>query len=277
MAEFKNLRIKTNDIIRELPNISNYIKAVCLLIAYNTMIRLADTRMSNHPEAIRAPSLRYAIVGHFTRFVTRHVSLSQNRIFDDLVLSGSNRLLQSWQESGYRTRRTANNYRTRLVYWQAIFDESQPIIAKRVPSKSEDVMSKPHYRIKVLDRVRRHGKIVTYEDVIYDRNSRFAEVVELVPFLMPFNYGTSFGSRPGYPNVPGLHFIEDAERSLSNWLRIGRAWLDEYLLDTFINNKSTSSDVYGNLLNWVSAKRPKHEEYISIEDYARELSFGLPF
>jgi hypothetical protein len=115
---------------------------------------------------------------------------------------------------------------------------------------------------------------VHYENVIHDRIANYTASDTLVPWWEVLNYGTVINGAAGYPNVPGLHFVEDAERlvpaTLSKYVRI----FEDVLLDTF--DRPLSGDFIAAIERRAKEYVPR-TAYIPADDLARVLTFGVPF
>lgn len=258
----------------------DYFHALALAVCYNKMIQFADERSQTHPEVQRVPELRTILLFHFMENADRHIRLQGDRIFNDAILGGP-RTIREWQEAGYHTRRTPGNYQRRLQYWKAIYDDAPILDTKR--QVSEDIFGPvTHVSIPSKTRISPHkhedlgGAKVQYEDVIYNRNLRYSATDTLVPWWQLLNYGTSFGGAQGYPSVPGLHFVEDAEQEVPATLDFYANLFTEYLIDTFDSEVLEQDDIIA-VESWVNRHVHLDNEYVSSLDLARILTFGVPF
>lgn len=290
-----DFRKKLTNMSLSLRGYSAYFKALALADCYNYMIQLIEDRTSTHPEVIRVPELRSILVKHFIDNYALHIDVQQDRIFNPNLL-GSGFVLRQWQEAGYRTRskRTTRNYFQRLRYWKSIYD-NEPIrvnldvsnqamgtatLKKRkypLPRTGDDLFGdlqqKLFYEIRVKDR---SGNIVTYEDVIKKRNAGFgSSVYKLIPFWIPLNYGSDAGMQAGYPAIPGLHFIEDAERTIPQRLSQMADHLPDFAL-YLLDLESTQKD-FSVVQNWTSSHISLTKGPLDAHAVAIDIAYGLPF
>lgn len=292
---FADLRKKLSSMSLSLRQYAAYFKALALADRYNYLIQLVEERTSTHPEVTRVPELKSIFINHLTQYYALHIDVQKEQIFNPAVVGGE-AALRLWQESGYRTKskRSPKNYFQRLRYWKSIYDNEPMRVSldvsnaamgtatlkkqkRPLPRTGDDIFGdlqqKLYYEIRVKDR---SGAIVTYEDVIQKRNAGFGSATnKLIPFWLPLNYGSNSGMQPGYPSTPGLHFIEDAERTIPRALSTVADKFPDfmvYLLDTDIKSKDFSL-----VQQWTSANIPLTEGALNAHAVAIELSFGLPF
>lgn len=224
--------------LRMLPLLDDVFKATALAMAYDNMITIMQKSLRSHPEVRKVPALLDLLVEHFVTFKEEHISIEHSRIFNDSYV-GSGNTLRSWQEAGYRTRRTRANYARRLERWKAIWDEKDLLVSIKKKNPKGEVVERRRRTFlgmaterKInLGRVRnKDGTVITYPLVIQLRNANFAEI-HRVPWWIPFNYGTRgaiMGGGSGYPNVPGAHFIDKAELQKELYLRRAIGWYEEF-------------------------------------------------
>jgi hypothetical protein len=256
----------------------DYFHALALAVSYNHLIELADTRTQTHPEVQRVPSLRYILLEHLYNNADRHINLQRDTIFDDSLLGGP-RTLREWQDAGYHTSRTASNYGKRFRYWQAIYDDA-PVQQQqqRIDTTPGDIfggvttVSAPS-RVLTRPRSRATGQIVTYEDVIRNRDVRYGATAQLVPWWRSLNYGTG---GQGYPVTGALHFVEDAERRVPATLTQYAEYFEQFVNDVFNNDTLTQDDIH-TVESWARQHIQLGAEYIPSFDIARITSFGVPF
>lgn len=280
----RDLRTTIYAVHRNAVSAAQFFHALALVDSYNYMMQLADERTSSHPEVQRVPELRTILLQHFYENADRHISLRGNRIFSATLLGGP-RSLRDWQEAGYSTRRTTSNYPQRLKYWQAIYDDAPLQYQQRVSSDNlfgtagsvyQSTFLSPKGKFKKPSRPElREGKVVfadvDYTDVIERRNRRYAGTRSIVPWWMPLNYGTT----GGYPSVPGLHFIEDAEQSVPQRIDEYVRLLDLFLADIF--DRELTTDDISNVELWARGRVRPGVEYVPTFDVARIITFGVPF
>lgn len=272
-----------------------YFKALALADRYNYMLQLMDERAGQHPEVTRVPQLKTLLLQYFIQNYATHINVREERIFNPGAL-GTLMTLQQWQEAGYRTRskRTTKNYYQRLQYWKSIYD-NQPMrvhidvsnkamgtatLKKQkypLPRTGDDIFGGRQqslfYEIRVKDR---SGNIITYEDVIEKRNLGFgAATNKLVPFWLPLNYGSDAGLQPGYPPTPGLHFIEDAERTIPRALSDMSSHFPRFML-YLLDNETTARD-FTIAERWSSENIRLSDGALNPYAVAIELAYGLPF
>lgn len=259
----------------------DYFHALALAASYNYLIELADTRTQQHPEVQRVPSLRYILLEHFYNNADRHINLQTDSIFNDSLLGGP-RTLREWQDAGYHTSRTANNYQRRLQYWQAIYDNAPVQEQKRVSKDPNNLFggvyttsenSKKKTRPKNNLKTSGNTNHVTYEDVIRNRDTRYGETAKLVPWWRILNYGTG---GQGYPTTGALHFVEDAERTVPARLSQYAELFESFITDVFDSDTLTQDDIH-TVESWARTHVQLGAEYIPSFDLARILSFGVPF
>jgi len=255
----------------------DYFHALGLAIAYNNLIELADTRTQEHPEVQRVPSLRYILLEHFYRNADKHINLQRDTIFDDSLLGGP-LTLKEWQNAGYSITRTQGNYPRRLSYWKSIYDNAPVQEQTRVSTNPEDLFGGVTIQYspskKRLRPVNKYTKqVVTYEDVIRDRDTRYHATAQLVPWWRALNYGTG---GQGYPVSPALHFVEDAERAVPRILAQYATLFEEFIADIFGDETLTHDDIY-TVESWARKRVKIGAEYIPSFDIARIMSFGVPF
>ena len=269
----------------------DYFHALALAEAYNNLILLTDERTQQHPEVQRVPSLRYILLQHFYENADRHINIQRGTIFDDALLGGP-RTLKEWQDAGYHTRRSQANYDKRLRYWRAIYDNAPLTFQNQVQSQEDIFSAKRTYqstfiaplskkerkglakpKVRIPGRVQRNGQDVTYEDVIRSRDARYGSSEQLVPWWRALNYGTG---GQGYPVSTGLHFVEDAERAIPQYIDKYMAYFESFISD-IIDNENISGDDIFTVESWAKAHVILGPEYIPSFDLARIKSFGVPF
>lgn len=288
-----DIRRRVNHMRVQLPVAAAFFKTVALVSAYNYMLGLIDERVSQHPEVQRVPELKHILIAHFLAYPDRHIDVRHDRIFQPNAL-GTVGTLRAWQNAGHPARRTTNNYPKRLEYWKAIYN-NEPMRIVRKPPKGVKTSPRPRTGDDIFDspppedarnvlyelgRVHdRFGNIVTYEDVIYKRNLYFSGTDKLIPFWMPLNYGTDVGQQQGYPAVGGLHFIEDAERKVPEYLSRYAVAFERYATDSLTNPEFSSNSELNNLMSWTTKYNflTFQDEYIPTIDYAVKLAYGVPF
>jgi hypothetical protein len=255
-----------------------YFHAFALAQAYNHLIALADERTQQHPEVQRVPELRLVLLNHLMTNADRHIDLSTNRIFLATLL-GSPQTLANWQEAGYHTARTKSNYPARLRYWRAIYDEAPVIYQHQVRSNNNALFSEGRtYQSSFLSSKGKAQKPeVSYEDVIRARNENYGEIANIVPWWTALNYGTNTGGNAGYPSVPGLHFVEDAEREVPNFLSRAVDNIDRFMGSVIDDDVIRASDQ--SAIEYWAARNISTAgvEYLPSADLARIISFGVPF
>jgi len=258
----------------------NYFIGLALAVAYNHLIELVDTRTQEHVEVRRAPELRTILIDHLILNADKHINVQTGTIFNDSLL-GTPRSLRDWQEAGYHARRSTSNYEKRLNYWKALYDNAPVAFQQRVDTPGKLFDTQRTYQSsfispkgKIVGRAhKKSGEIVTYEDVILARNTRYGETVQIVPWWAVLNYGT--GGK-GYPISPGLHFIEDAERHVPALIHEYEQHFEQFINDVFDRDTITTDDIL-TVEQWAYANIKIGTQYISAFDLARILSFGVPF
>jgi hypothetical protein len=268
----------------------HYFKALALVDAYNLLISYADERMNGHPEVARMPELRDVLLKHLYDNPHKHIDLATNRIFNHILL-GTESTVRQWQNAGYPMNRTPGNYGKRYLYWQSIYT-GQPVkvpIARSKkktspkPRTGKDIFSSdPHYtqqalyyEVQVKDR---SGSIVTYEDVIQKRNTRFGVNPNgLIPYWVVLNYGSDRGSQPGFPATPGLHFVEDAEREVPSKLSLYAHLFERFMVDSLDMIEDISDNDFTHVDTWAKSNVNLNKGGVNPFDFALEASFGLPF
>lgn len=268
----------------KLPALGIYLRALALAECYNKLIEYTDERTQDHPEVQRVPELRSILLAHLLENAEKHIDPATERIFNPLIL-GSPKSLREWQEAGFRTKRSASNYRRRLQYWQALYDEA-PIIHEVRSRGGEDLFAPRgqiykrssrtvEFRQKTLE-----GKIerreVHYEDVIQARIANYGPSFTLVPWWEMLNYGTVLNGVAGYPNVAGLHFVEDAEKLIPSAMTRYSGAFDDIIADVF-DAKEVSNDVMIDVERRARQYIARGTYYIAPDDLARIITFGVPF
>jgi hypothetical protein len=255
----------------------DYFHALALAESYNYLIELADTRTQQHPEVQRVPELRTLLLAHLMENADQHINVRNGTIFNESLL-GSPRTLRDWQDAGYHIKRNAANYQSRLRYWQAIYDGAPVAFQERIqtedifaPKVYQSTLISPKGKIPRRPSNKQTGALVTYEEVIHKRNARYKAT--LIPWWHSLNYGTG---GQGYPVSPGLHFVEDAERTVS--LNVTRyiGLFDQFVSDVFADD-ALSSDTILVVESWLRRHIQITSAYIPIFDVARIISFGVPF
>lgn len=264
----------------------DYFRALALADCYNKLIEFADERTQQHPEVQRVPELRTLLLSHLIKNADRHIDARTERIFNPLLL-GSPKSLREWQESGFRTKRTAANYNRRLAYWKAIYDEAPLIHQVKVTSGDDLFSGGIAYQSKFsTKRISRRQKTlagtiehhdISYEDIIHARNTNYSATNELVPWWEVLNYGSTFAGLAGYPSTPGLHFVEDAEKLVPTAIRRALSLFDQYMDYVFSLRGFTKGSAMLNIEQWASTKISSNNQYIPAADLARILTFGVPF
>ncbi len=277
-----DLRKKIESLGPAVAYAGDYFRALALAECYNKLIEFADHRTQQHPEVQRVPALRTVLLAHLISNADRHIDVRTERVFNPLLL-GSPKSLREWQESGWRTKRSAANYRRRLKYWEALYDEAPIIHQERVRSGT-DIFSERgaiYRRGKNVEKRVKNltGDItkekVTYEQVIAARNTNYSATSELVPWWEALNYGTAFTGIAGYPNVAGLHFVEDAEKLVPSTIRKYFNLFDAYVDHAF--SAEIKNPIY-DIERWVNANmRLSGDEYVPLTELARIKTFGVPF
>lgn len=275
------IRGKINFINNLSVSAADYFHAIALVESYQELVILAAERTEQHPEVQRAPELRSILIEHLLRNADRHIDVGTERIFNPIIL-GSPRSLRDWQEAGYHANRTTSNYPSRLRYWQAIYDEAPRVSAKRIGTTS-DIFSGIVYKVSTQPVKRRNKQLdgsytfsdVHYEEVIADRIANYTATKQLVPWWEIFNYGSTFGGLAGYPNTPGLHFVEDAERTIPTNLTKYLNLMEEFLGTVFTqdSNQYTVSVIE----KWLDSRVGQVDKVIPVKDIARIVSLGVPF
>ena len=266
-----------------------YFKILALVESYNMLIKFVSERTQTHPEVVRVPELRDILLDHLYTNADDHIDIAAESIFN-IHIVGTDSTVRHWQEVGYPMKRTPKNYSKRLEYWKAIYTGEAVKVNERQKKEKNHKMSprtgenifgpvveynKPvAYEVHVKDR---SGKIVTYEDVIKSRNEKFSATKKLVPFWIPLNYGTDSGVQAGYPAVPGLHFVEDAERTIPSNIAKYAALFELFMVDMLDNYEKINSDGFSAVEQW--SKRHIHIDDAGIDafDFAREHTYGVPF
>ena len=249
---FKLLSNSLVKLSNDLPFITRYFKALGLASAYNNLINITDKKTITHPEVQRVPEMRTLILEHLRANADQHIDIDSETIFNETVI-GNPADLRSWQNAGYKTRRTPSNYENRLRYWVAIYDEADLL---KITGEALPEGHASSGRVKSKD-----GQVVTYEDVIAERINNYSFTVQEVPFWYPLNYGTMFGANPGYPNVAGLHFVEDAEKQIPRYLNKFSQYLEDYLLDSI--NRISDGQERMPLQSWIRKNIRFGKEYMS--------------
>jgi hypothetical protein len=233
----------------------DFFKALSLVWAYQTMIYYAERGLNSHPEVQRAPELRDLLLDHLVKNYVKHIRPEVNQIFNGAIV-GTTSTLRGWQEAGYFMKRTRRNYPQRLRKWRALYDNTDYIVkrkkAKVTVDESGNTKSEQYAN---LGRVRdKDGNIVTYEIVIQRRNSQYGPTKVLVPFWLVLNYGSNGyrGLGVGYPSVPGIFFVENAEKRIPEYqaraLRLYEAFAFEVL--TKEKQGSSTQDAF----NWTKRR-----------------------
>lgn len=264
----------------------DYFRALALIECYNKLIEFADSRTQQHPEVQRVPELRTVLLAHLMANADRHIDTRTERIFNPLIL-GSPKSLRDWQESGWRTKRSSANYKRRLDYWKAIYDEAPLIHQQRVRSGGDlfgDIVQQAVFstrrisrRVKDLQGNISH-KDVSYEQIIAERNANYSATSELVPWWEALNYGTAFTGVAGYPNVAGLHFVEDAEKLVPSTINRYLNLFEAYIADVFVQDRIiTSNEIMYDVERWIRPFIRSGNEYVPAADLARIVTFGVPF
>lgn len=179
-------RRKIEFIQQYLPIIVNKCKALWLVHAYKHMIDEAISLCSYLPEVIRMPEQLLTLKIHLQQYYIQHIDVNTESIVSDWLLKRSRYNVKEWQDRpSYSFIRNSRNRAKRLATWKRIYDNK--------------------YELP------KTGEILTYEDVIRERNEGFSEeeMVLAPPFLVLFNDG-NVGDYPGYPMYEGVRFIERA-------------------------------------------------------------------
>lgn len=292
---FSQFREKLSTMSVSLRQYAAYFKALALADRYNYLIQLVEDRTNTHPEVVRVPELKEILINHLVQYYAKHIDVQSEQIFNPTVVGGES-ALRLWQEAGYRprTKRTPKNYFQRLRYWKSIYDNEPMRVNLDVSNEAmgtatlkkrkypldragEDLFGplqqKLYYEIRVKDR---SGTIVTYESVIRQRNAGFGGATnKLVPFWIPLNYGSDAGMQPGYPPTPGLHFIEDAERTIPKALSAMADKFPDFML--YVLDTDTKLRDFSLVQQWASTHIPLTDGALNVHDVAIELAFGLPF
>lgn len=172
----------------------------------------------NHPEVQRAPILLTALETNLAENADRHVNIKAHTIFNEGI-AGSFDEIRSWQEAGYVTNRTAENYPRRLKIWKAIYDDVPVIYKAKNGVKSIDITGKYH---------------TSYESIIEARMSYAGG--DRVPYWHLLNYGTNIGPLSGYPQVRGVHFLEKAQATIPANLNLAEQHFSRYY-ESLLNGK----------------------------------------
>lgn len=188
MFEFiEQYRNKLHLIIFDLPALGRYFHALALANAYVGMVDLFVQRATSHPEVARVPALLDIMLEHFQTYALEHINIETDQIFNRNFV-GTLEHLEAWQDAGYEIDRDDDNYARRVQRFRAIW--------VGVPING-----------------------ATYEQIIADRNEGYGDLVRSIPFWLPLNYGTGNvpgATNPGYPAVPGLHFVDIAEQRVQH-------------------------------------------------------------
>lgn len=275
----EDLQVRVGTIKRSAILGGEYLHALALAVSYNYLIQLADERCQEHPEVQRVPELRSILLHNLSENADRHIHIRTDSIFNPNIL-GTPKNIRDWQEAGHHTKRTASNYEKRLMYWKSIYDDAPVMISHKSRADPEDLFSSvQHTSVPSTEFSRlytKNGDRVTYEQVIYKRNLRYGATDTVVPWWQLLNYGSSFGGQDGYPNTPGLHFVEDAEKTVPTRIIQYVSLLDNFITDVFDSETLAQDDIIA-VESWVGRRLRLGPEYVPSFDLARIMTFGVPF
>lgn len=234
MLDFISEEKKRLEILGEIEEpVINYFHALALLLAYVNMITIFFEKAQGHPEVRRVPEILSTIFEHFQEYVLAHINVRKDQIFNRGFV-GTIGELSEWQQAGYPLDRSEDTYDRRIDIFKAIWRGTTVTLRiKRVSSRGTIWYQNITFRPRNMDRF---DPPVTYEDVIRARDANYGGLVRYIPMWLPLNYGTgSLGGDPGYPAIPGLHFIDVAEQEVPRYLAQAEQWIDRYfteMLDT---------------------------------------------
>jgi len=244
---------------------TRFFHALALAQAYDRMIQEIEQRTRGHPEVARVPELVQIMIDHFKLYASEHISIERNEIFNpDFV--GTIATLEEWQQAGYPLERTAENYPWRVRVFRAIWSGTPiTIVLNRVSKRGKPFKQ----RLTFTPRSPVTRKPTSYEEIIRSRNSSYGDVVRYIPFWFPLNYGTSgVGTNPGYPSVPGLHFIDVAEQYVELYRRQSLLLMGRYYGDTLTHLEFEPPE------EWARSHVSFRSSHIDIFSLARQVTDG---
>lgn len=246
---------------------AKYFYSLALVRAYADMVELFASRIKGHPEVARVPELASIMMEHFQTYPSQHIDIYKDQIFNREFV-GTISTLKDWQQAGYPLDRSPDNYSWRVTVFEAIWRQVPIRITVTAVSKRGKVYSFP---VVFRPRNMKQFVIATYEDIIRSRNSNFGNVVRTIPMWLPFNYGTAgLEGDPGYPNVPGLHFVDIAEQLIVVRRQQTNALLKQYYSETF-----SDTDTYIDARDWARSHAPNlSSKYIDVFSLALRISLG---
>ena len=243
---------------------SRYFHALALARAYADMVDLMMLRLRGHPEVARVPDLLTVMLEHFQLYPQEHINVETDTIFNRSSV-GTIATLEEWQQAGYPLERGEDTYARRVLMFEAIWRQVPvTLVVQRVSKRGKPFKQRVTFQPRVQESP---YPVATYENIIASRNAQYASLVRTIPMWLPLNYGTAgLGTNPGYPSVPGAHFVDVAEQLVQVRKGQTRALITRYYADAL--RTFSIPDVY----TWSQAAIPHYRSvYINVFSIAALL------
>jgi hypothetical protein len=269
MGLFTNQKIGDLSALADGNAIAGFFKALGLVWAYQNMIYLAEVGLKTKREMKRMPSQYEQILTHFIENYDLHIDVATGRIFNPDVIGGEDEL-RDWQQAGHPMKRTAGNFPERMRRWKAIYDR-KPFVVTRVAPKGQ---LKPGQTRKanLMMKTYKLDAVPEYEDIIRRRNERYPAAAYNVPWWFVMNYGTDGPTGWGYPETGGIHFVENAEKTIPFHLDRALVMYEWFTLDVLLTEQQRGH--FDAAVQWQKHQRPyrKYEtKYFDAVEVAQQL------
>lgn len=244
---------------------SRFFHALALAQAYGRMLQEIEQRTRGHPEVARVPELVQILIDHFKLYANEHISIERNEIFNPDFLE-TLAALDDWQEAGYPMSRSDEDYPWRVRVFRAIWSGTPITVTLDRISKRGNAF-KQQITFTPLNPETRQP--TSYAEIIRARNENYSDVVRYIPFWYPLNYGTGgIGVNPGYPDVPGLHFIDVSEQYIELYKRQTLGLMGRYYASALTNFELEQPE------EWARSHVSFQSSHIDIFSLARQVTDG---
>lgn len=224
-------KTKVISLSEHTPALVRFFYAIGLVDSYVYMVRTFLERAASHPEVVRTPAMFDAMLEHFQTYPLEHISVTENRIFNEDFV-GTLHHLEAWQQAGYPLERSEDDHSRRWKVWYHIWNNI-PITETVTRTSKKGKTSTYEWTYFPKTPTEPHDD-ASVEETMAARMENYGPLVRYVPFWLPLNYGTTGvpgSSNPGYPVVEGLHFVNIAEQRIAANTAQSLRLLDRFLAE----------------------------------------------